>query len=151
MRKWMLRIVGGTVYAALVIVIAAPWIIHWVALAQIDGRPAPALRTTFAVEDAKALLRKLREPYPLTVQRISPHTYIWLLVGAPDDRPGSLPPGMQLAWKVASAHNVKHLRYRDAWHFSGAALTIWLTRNWTTDELIAKAIELDQARRPAAR
>jgi hypothetical protein len=29
------------------------------------------------------------------------------------------------------------------WHLSGAALTIWLTRNWTLTELIAKAAELE--------
>jgi len=35
------------------------------------------------------------------------------------------------------------------WHLSGAALTIWLTRNWTLDELIAKAVELEAPAAPS--
>jgi hypothetical protein len=36
------------------------------------------------------------------------------------------------------------------WHLSGMALTIWLARNWTPTELIAKAIELDAPRAASA-
>ena len=36
-----------------------------------------------------------------------------------------------------------HLDDRRYWHLSGAALTIWLTRNWTPTELISKAIEVE--------
>lgn len=29
------------------------------------------------------------------------------------------------------------------WHLSGIAMIIWLTRNWSESELIARAIELE--------
>jgi hypothetical protein len=38
---------------------------------------------------------------------------------------------------------VEHLADRRYWHLSGAALIIWLTRNWTPTEMVAKAIELE--------
>jgi hypothetical protein len=39
--------------------------------------------------------------------------------------------------------NAEHLSDHRYWHLSGAALTIWLTRNWAPTELIARAIELE--------
>jgi hypothetical protein len=54
-------------------------------------------------------------------------------------------------WWVARSYNTKHLEDRRWWYPSGAALAIWLTRNWTADELIAKGIELDLRSEPAAR
>jgi len=52
----------------------------------------------------------------------------------------------QIAWVIARSHNAEHLGNHQYWHLSGAALTIWLTRNWTPTELIAKAVELETAR-----
>jgi hypothetical protein len=38
---------------------------------------------------------------------------------------------------------MEHLGDRRYWHLSSAALMIWLTRNWTPTELIARAVELE--------
>ena len=38
----------------------------------------------------------------------------------------------------------------DWWHLSGAALTVWLTRNWSTEQLVAKAREIRRSNRPAS-
>ena len=55
-----------------------------------------------------------------------------------------LPAGTHLAWFVARHHNADHLKDRRMiwWHMSGAALTIWLTCHWSTDQLTAKAHQI---------
>ena len=141
MLKWMRRIAGGVVCAALVVIILAPWAVYGLALRKITGRPSHASNSVYTAEDAEALWRKLREPLPIKVEPQSPYSYLWAVVHG-DSR--LLPSGSQLAWMVARSYNSEHLEDHGWWHPSGAALTIWLTRNWTANELMAKGIELDQ-------
>jgi hypothetical protein len=51
---------------------------------------------------------------------------------------------MYAAWIVARSYNYSHLQHNQAlwWHLSGAALTIWITRNWTSDQILSRAAEL---------
>ena len=44
--------------------------------------------------------------------------------------------------------NAEHLKFKRTswWHFSGAALTIWVTRNWTTDPLMATVAAVERKR-----
>jgi hypothetical protein len=77
----------------------------------------------------------------MQIDDLSPHSYIWALLSGDSQQLG---PGACVAWRIAAPYNVDHLADRRAWHLSGAALTIWLTRNWTMDELIAKAVELEK-------
>lgn len=69
------------------------------------------------------------------IDPISPYSYF--LQGV---HPGA---STRIASVIARSHNAKHLSDRRYWHLSGAALTIWLTRNWTSAELIARAVELE--------
>ena len=50
-----------------------------------------------------------------------------------------------MAWSVARSYNATHLDDRRMlwWHASGAALTIWLTRNWTQEQILAAAARLE--------
>jgi hypothetical protein len=146
--KWVRRIACGIACITVFVVILGPWALYWWALSYIDGRPPHASYSAFTAEDAEVLWRKLREPLPIHVEPLSPHVYLWVFFRG-DAR--AFPRGTQLAWWVAKAYNHKHLENRLWWHPSGAAMTIWLTRNWTADELIAKGIELDKRSKPAAR
>jgi hypothetical protein len=140
--RWALRLLIGIVMIALGGVVTGPWLLYAAGLAKIDGRPSHASHATVAPEDVEALFRTLRISQPLTADRLSPYSYIWALVSG-DER--ALGQGVRIAWPIASSHNADHLADRSVWHLSRTALTIWLTRNWTTDELIAKAIELEKA------
>jgi hypothetical protein len=124
-------------------VILGPWIMYGLALNQVVGRPSHASEGKPTAEAAEALWRKLRNPMPIRVEPLSPYLYLWALTYG---GPSALPPGTRLAWMVAESHNANSLQDRRLWHPAGAALTIWLTRNWTTDELVAKGVELDQTR-----
>ena len=146
MLKWVRRIAGAMICTVLVAVILGPWGLYWLALGKIAGRPSHASQRTFAAEDADALWRQLRAPMPIRVEPLSPHSYLWAVLTYDGRR--TLPPGALLASRIALSHNAKNVQLLGGWwHPSGAALTIWLTRNWTTDELVAKGIELERTRK----
>ena len=145
--KWVRHVAIAVVCTSLVIAILGPWALYWLALSQIDGRPSHASNSVFTAEEAETLSRRLREAFPVHVERLTPYSYVW--AGAH----GHTLPGTQLAWLVAKSYNLENLPHRSGWwHPSGAALIIWLTRNWTVDELIAKGLEIDQSsNHPATR
>ena len=116
---------------------AIPWLIYWMGLSEIEGRPTPAAHAVTA-EQIDNLLNRLRISRPVQIDPISPYSYF--LQGV---HPSA---STRIAWVIASSHNAQHLSDHRYWHLSGAALTIWLTRNWTPTELIARAIELENAR-----
>ncbi|WP_068016873.1 hypothetical protein [Rhodoplanes sp. Z2-YC6860] len=132
----------GLVAIVLLAVVAGPWLLYEFGLSKIDGRPGHAVSTAVAPEDVEALIRTLRISRPITIDRLSPYSYIWTLARS-DGRMRDH--GVRIAWRIARSHNADHLANHSFWHLSGAALTIWLTRNWTTDELVAKAVELEKA------
>lgn len=57
-----------------------------------------------------------------------------------------MPPGQLVTWWVAREYLVSHKQYQGMgwWHLSGAALAIWLSRNWTSDEILSAAAQLRQ-------
>lgn len=73
---------------------------------------------------------------------LTPYDIYSLLLDKPD------PAGLRLAWYVARNYNYDHLQDRRMvnWHISGEALTVWLTRHWSSDELLAKALEIRQSK-----
>jgi len=148
MLKWVRRIAGATICTGLVALTLGPWLLYWLALSKIDGRPSRASQGVYNAEDAAALLRKMGEPQPLRVEPMSPHSFLMSLYALAHRSGDMFPPGTRLAWMIAAEHNARHLADHGWWHPSGAALTIWLTRNWTTDELVAKGMEVSQTRKP---
>lgn len=112
---------------------AAPWVLYWKGLNEIEGRPTAATHRA-TTEQIDGLFKKLRLTQPAQIRPMSPYSY--LLQG------GTSEPSARVAWVVARSYNGKHLSDRRYWHLSGAALTVWLTRNWTPTELIAAAAEL---------
>src|SRR5258708_8836943 len=113
---------------------AAPWLIYWIGLGKIEGGPTPATQTV-TTDKMDGLFKRLRISQPVRIDPLSPYSYFFQ-----DVHPGA---STRIAWAIARSHNAKHLSDRRYWHLSGAALIIWLTRNWTPTELIAGAIELE--------
>jgi hypothetical protein len=139
MTRRLSLIVAVLVVTMLSAAIAGPWLIYWIALSKIEGRPTPATHKA-TPEQVDGLFKRLRLSQPVQIDPISPYSYF--LQGA---HPAAA--SIRLATVIARSHNAKHLRDRSYWHLSGTALTIWLTRNWTPAELIAGAIEAES---PAA-
>jgi hypothetical protein len=128
--------------------LATPVLLFWVGLSGIDGMPskpssiAPREQQLWVWQQA----RGKGEP---KVEATSPYSVAAkLLIGRAEPTPA----GELATWWVASDYLLAHQRYRGMgwWHLSGTALTIWLTRNWTTEEVLsAAALALEARGRPA--
>ena len=131
------RVLVAGLFIAAGLALAAPLALYWLGLYAAGGRPeepaAIALRDMQLIAWKSA--RGTGEP---SVDPLNPYTYLWV-AGSPGPRKA----GTLVAWRVASRHIQKHRRYQGMgwWHLSGAALTIWLTRNWSVEQLLTRASE----------
>lgn len=121
-----------------------PALLYEVGLRNLTAFPVPPRGDVSAVR-ASSLWTQLKETGPIKLQKINPYGYAMRLSRFGTSEPI---PGERLAWFVARNHNAINLKnrrniYR---HLSGAALTIWLTRNWTVEQLLAQTNEI-QARK----
>lgn len=123
-----------------------PWALYAVGLANVVGRPTLPANIHFSEDGADALWAEYGEEGPIKVQKLSPWSYIMMMIR--EDPLKYKPPGLNLAWQVARSYNQQNLKNQRMlfWHLSGISLTIWLTRNWTTKDILAKIYTLRQER-----
>jgi hypothetical protein len=109
-------------------------------LSNIEGRPEPPTETSHIAADIAMLQQTFRSPAPVVVHVLNPWTYAAiLLTESPKDL--RLDSGSHAVWLIASDYNSKHLKNRrmSSWPLSGAALMIWVSRNWATDQIVTAA------------
>jgi hypothetical protein len=122
--------------AVVLLAVGLPLSLYWSGLANIEGRPQPT--TTKDIAADRALLQeKFLSSSPIVVAVLNPWNFLWsqhVDVKTPDV-------GASAVWVVVRTYNYTHLRKRRMswWHLSGAALTIWVTRHWTPDQIVASA------------
>jgi hypothetical protein len=121
------------------VLLVLPWVVYFVGLANIVGLPAPPTVAQGQAIPLPQLWEKLKDRGPVEVERQSPYGYVGMMLGTRDEYAGE-----RLVWFVARDYNATHLQSQKMgwWHLSGAAMSIWLTRNWTTEQLAIRAHEL---------
>jgi len=132
------RIALGLAILTVVLALASPMLLYAVGLHGVAGRPALPQELA-STEKRIAVWRKARGIGDPVLEPVNPYLYISGLA-----RTSTVPdPGLIVAWWVASDYNLEHQRYKGGlwWHLSGAALTIWLTRHWSIDQLLSKVAE----------
>jgi hypothetical protein len=135
--------VAMSITAVLIVLIAlAPLGLYALGLSNVDGRPSPPSSSHPTLADQALLARTFRTWQPITVERLTPWAYVTFILEDPNQTAAA--GGVDAAWIVARHYNAHHLKKRSStwWHLSGAALTIWITRHWTSDEVIRAAAEL---------
>jgi hypothetical protein len=122
----------------IVLTVATPWALYAAGLVLVAAWPEPAKLEASAPEKL-ALWKQVKGTGAPNIEPLTPISYFGGI-----SEVGREHGSMRLAWLVARAHNAKHLRVQGNlwWHYSGAAMTIWLTRNWSIDQLLSKAAEL---------
>jgi hypothetical protein len=140
----MKKIILTALVLIVFVILVTPWLLYAIGLRNVDGRP-PLPLTSLTTDEAKSIWDKFGETGPVCVKRIGPWDFVLRFLVA-DPEKGS--PGDRVAWFVARDWNAAHLLNRRmiSWHLSGAAMVIWLTRNWTTDQILGKAKELRRER-----
>ena len=129
--------------AAASIVLAAPLALYGAGLSGVEGRPQKPLRLASAAQQELVWRRARGEGAP-RIETMNPYSLALRLLAAPEAR---TPPGELLTWWVASSYLLEHKRYKGMgwWHLSGAALAIWLSPNWTSEEILTAAfLSLEQ-------
>jgi hypothetical protein len=139
----MMRRVGFLLIGTLGLALILPWAAYWVGLSRISQYPSPPSQaiSTAQREWVWSLAKGSGEP---VIVQLSPYSYLYdlFILKGNNDR------NMQVAWWAASEHLIKQDSTQRMlwWHLSGAALTIWLTRNWTDQQITAAAFVALQQR-----
>ncbi|MDP1976689.1 hypothetical protein [Undibacterium sp.] len=135
-----LKSMAAVLCLIILVLLSGPLFFYAYGLSNITGRPEPAKTTVISPENKALIWKELKEQGVLQVEVLTPYDIYSLFLE------NSYPVGSRLAWYVARTYNQDHLQDRHmlSWHISGEALTVWLTRHWSTDELLAKALEIRQ-------
>jgi hypothetical protein len=132
-------------YSIITVVIIAylvPWILYGIGLANIIDRPSSEIQfVRLSASDKLSLWNELKLSEPIEIKQMSPWSYLVDIVGISGNEDRS---SIKISWFIARDYNRNHLRNvkMGFWHLSGAALSIWLTRNWDADQIIFKAYDI---------
>ncbi len=133
-----MRKVGIASSVVVALVLALPAIAYGIGLSMVDGRPTPADPSRYSSEAIGVAWQSCSEQMPVALAALNPWSVAASVVRG-DYRHRSA--GETAAWTVARTHNAEHRGGNMwAWHLSGAALTIWITRNWSAEQIGATAI-----------
>ena len=136
MRSWHRAIISMLVIV--VLLAALPGFVYIVGLAKVHGRPAPANPDLFNQEAIAAAWQQCHEVSPNAVQATNPWGFVGKFMFGD---PLRTEPGERSAWRIASTHNASHPVGNSLWwHISGAALTIWITRHWSAEQIGATLV-----------
>lgn len=116
-----------------------PWLLYEIGLSNIEGRPTFAVNRAIDKKEIQQLWQDMRETEPIQIKKLNPWQYVLFLVQGVERIPS-----MSVTSSVARDYNHLHLKNRKMlyWHLSGAASSIWLTRNWSMQDILAKAKEI---------
>ena len=139
-----LILIGVTVLAGMLggLIILAPAGLYALGLRNVNGRPSPPASCHPTLTDRVLLEHAFRMSQPITVKPLSPWAYVNFILE--DDSRDAAAGGVAATSLVAQHYNVQHLKDRRsiAWHLSGAALTIWITRHWSADQVLCAAVDV---------
>jgi hypothetical protein len=129
------------------LVIAVPLGLYVLGLSNIEGRPEPPTDTNHVAAHTALLQQTFRSPSPVVTHVLNPWTYAATLL-TEDPKDLRADNGSSAVWLIARDYNYNHLKNRKMsyWHLSGAALTIWVSRNWTTAQVVTAAAAIARSR-----
>jgi hypothetical protein len=148
-RTFLLKTAAVFLGAAALLTAGIPLCLYWFGLSNIDGRPEPPARVNSIAADIALLREEFRSDAPVEVRYLNPWNYAARLVA---ENPSNfrLDNGAHAVWLIVSNYNGKNLKSRrmSYWHLSGAALTIWVSRNWTNDQIVTAAADIVRSTYP---
>lgn len=143
------KIAVFTLCAAAFLAFSLPVALYWLGLANINGRPERPIPGNTITADTSLLQQAFHSDRPIAIRASNPWSYAasLLTMRANGLR---LDGGSKAIWLIVSNYNSKHLgdQRMPYWHLSGVALSVWLSRNWTTDEVVAAAANIVRSTYP---
>jgi len=135
MRILVRRLLLGLLATGALLVVVMPIALYWVGIYAVDSLPSPPSELASA-EQRSTAWQQVRGRGEPKIHALTPYSYLFDIAANAEQDPGKL-----AAWQVASDHLLTHRRNPGMvwWHLSGAALTIWISRNWTTEQILSNA------------
>lgn len=137
------RLIAVVACTAFALLLGLPLALYSLGLSGVEGRPQKPLQLASDGQKAVVWKRARGEGTPY-VTADNPYSYVASVCFAHEQH---TPPGQLVTWWVARDYLVRHKRYQGMgwWHLSGASLAIWLSRNWTSEEILSAAAQLRQS------
>jgi hypothetical protein len=131
------RFIAILVCATAGLLLVFPFALYKLGLSGIEDLPQKPLQLASKEQQALVWKRARGEGVP-RIEAMNPYSFAIRLLAETDVRP---PPDQLILWWVASDYLREHRRHKSMgwWHLSGVALTIWLSRNWTSEEVLSAA------------
>jgi len=131
------RIVAALIITIALIGAGGPWACYWLGLQVVTGKPAHPQTIASQEKQAEVWLHAYGKGTP-QVLAVTPYNYVQLSL-----EPGSYRPSLLVAWWVATEHYDANRHYKgNLWRqLSCGALSVWLTRSWSTEQLLSKVAE----------
>jgi hypothetical protein len=135
------QLIATSVWAVAALLLASPLGLYWVGLSNIEGRPRKPTHLA-SVEQQSLVWKRAHGNGAPRVEVDTPYSYLISIFSTQRTAPSRL-----VTWWVARDYLSSHKRYEgmERWHLSGAALVIWLSRNWTSEEILSAAAQLRQS------
>jgi hypothetical protein len=145
-RSFVGKIAVASLIAAILFVLSLPIGLYGLGLLNIEGRPEPPMQTSNLETDADYLQQAFRRSEPLSIRAPNPWSYAVSLLSEGNDYNSD--DGSIATWVIARNYNSAHLKNRQMTfrHLSGAALTIWISRNWTAEQIVTAAATITRSR-----
>jgi hypothetical protein len=143
-RKLLFKAVTVLLGVTALVVAGIPICLYWLGLSNIEGRPEPPPQTSDLVADGELLQRDLGTRDPIVIEPLNPWTFLVSTVYQSPNLRSEHGRSLRAVGIIAMNYNSNHIRDHRMiwWHLSEISLTIWLTRHWTTDEIITAAAAL---------
>jgi hypothetical protein len=130
----------GACLVGLVVLLAliGPPLLYLWGLSNVDGRPQRPISMATSEEQSR-LWQQAGGSGRVAIQVMNPFGFFGRFLGDSYVAPA----GEAAACWIARAYLLEHRRGQSmaAWHASVAALTIWITRNWSAEEILTAASE----------
>lgn len=140
--KTLLRAACLTLAMLAAATLLAPGAFYVVGLQGVVGRPSrpPVVVSAEAQRWVWQQVRGAGRPH---VEPMNPYTLALSISGVSGTRSS---PGELVVWTVAADYLSQHRAFRGMgwWHLSGAALSIWISRAWSTEEILSAAADVFQ-------
>ncbi|WP_457424319.1 hypothetical protein [Roseateles sp. P5_E7] len=135
MRK-LLRFGAGVLGVLLLFVAMLPWLLYELGLSRFDKLPASPAQLATAEEQAQAWARARGAGMP-KIEPMNPYSFVFNFFTR--DPAHNATPGESVAHLAASDYALQQRPMMGNAHLERVALAIWLTRHWTTEELLTAA------------
>ena len=138
------RFLALMAWALLLLLLLSPWLLYELGLSRLERLPTPPAQLATAEQQAWVWQQARSQGMP-QVEPMNPYGFrLRFFNEAPVSTPGE-----RLTLWVAREHLLQLPRRRMGWwHLSYAALSIWLSRHWSAEELASAASPSSARGRP---